>query len=536
MPSPIGHALAGTAAGWLLQPPRASGSGNGARWLWTLVFALLGTAPDLDLLVGTHRGPTHSLAAAVMVGIGVWAVLRAGTGRPGRLATACAAAYGSHILIDWLGTDTSPPLGLLALWPFSTAYYQAPWQVFPAVSRRFGQPGLFWRPNTLALVRELLILVPVVAIVAWLRRSGRPRGSALVVFAAIGAGVITAIPGAVRPLAAASAQARAPEYAEQSNAYLRAIVLYLSGEFETALAVAATLTEADISDQAGKLKLDPRTTAGALMLHTELAFPQDPSAYEKIADFHLTRARRLLGDLRRTQKPGEFQRGWYLLASAELQGAMALNTAEEVLVEARSLFPRDPDLLLASAVALELRTFASSPQPVLQRFPTSSQIRVPDSGLDVRLTLESSARYLSEAVTIAPGHDEVRLRLGRVLHRLGQADRAADELEVVRRRAADPAFKYLAALFEGAVESSRQRPDRAEVLYQEALDVTPGQSAFVGLSEACYAQGRAADAARALEGAFRHPPVIDPWFAYLVGDGWHTASRLAAMRSLVARR
>jgi hypothetical protein len=60
MPSPVGHALGGIAAGVRL-------TGNSRRALWTL--AGIGAAADLDLLVGAHRGISHSLGAAVLAGL-----------------------------------------------------------------------------------------------------------------------------------------------------------------------------------------------------------------------------------------------------------------------------------------------------------------------------------------------------------------------------------------------------------------------------------------------------------------------------------
>jgi inner membrane protein len=98
-----------------------------------------------------------------MVAAAAWLVLRGRSPSAGRLALACGVAYGSHVLLDWLGVDTSPPRGVVAWWPFSAAYHQAPWPVFLAISRRFHQPALFWWPNAVALLRELLILGPIAA-------------------------------------------------------------------------------------------------------------------------------------------------------------------------------------------------------------------------------------------------------------------------------------------------------------------------------------------------------------------------------------
>jgi inner membrane protein len=130
--------------------------------------------PDADLLVGAHSGPTHGVGSALLVAVIVWVWL-ASHRRPRRevslrLAVACGLAYASHILLDWLGTDTSAPIGIMALWPFSRNYYQSGLQLFMAVSRRYWRPGLFWWPNFLALIRELLILVPVLVIIQRVRR------------------------------------------------------------------------------------------------------------------------------------------------------------------------------------------------------------------------------------------------------------------------------------------------------------------------------------------------------------------------------
>jgi len=135
------------------------------------LYAALGMAADLDLLVGAHSGATHGLGAALIVGATVWVVLRIrGVSRVVRTACASAIAYASHTLLDWLGTDSSPPIGIMALWPFSREYYESPWHIFMAISRRYWLPE-FWTFNLLALGRELLILVPLAGILLLIRRS-----------------------------------------------------------------------------------------------------------------------------------------------------------------------------------------------------------------------------------------------------------------------------------------------------------------------------------------------------------------------------
>lgn len=187
MPSPVGHALAGLAAGWAVAPP----SGSARRGLRRgTAFALAAVLPDLDLLTSVHRGPTHGVGAAVLAGAVAWVwcawaerrmrssgrpVARgetraeAGAEAPWRVGLAVGAAWGTHTLLDWLGVDTSPPIGLMALWPFSRDYYASHVDLFLAVSRRYWRPD-FLALNLHALAREILLLAPLAAAVLRFRR------------------------------------------------------------------------------------------------------------------------------------------------------------------------------------------------------------------------------------------------------------------------------------------------------------------------------------------------------------------------------
>jgi len=127
-----------------------------------LTYAAIGVAPDLDLLVGSHSTYTHSVGTVGIVFLAAWAVTR----RP-RLAAAISAAWASHLLLDWLGSDTSPPIGIMALWPFSREHYQSSFYVFDAISRRYWLPEQFVWSNLKAAMREVLILGPVAAVSYW---------------------------------------------------------------------------------------------------------------------------------------------------------------------------------------------------------------------------------------------------------------------------------------------------------------------------------------------------------------------------------
>ncbi|MBA2603817.1 MAG: metal-dependent hydrolase [Acidobacteria bacterium] len=166
MPSPLGHALAGAAAGWAIAPSASVSLDRERSRMWRqgALFALAGMLPDLDLLLFTvHRGPTHSIAAAAIIGLVV------GTAsRRWRAGLAAGAAYGTHVLLDWLGTDTAPPIGLMVLWPVTDNYFQSDAHLFQAISRRYWQHH-FWDHNLRAVGWELVMLVPPAAVALWVR-------------------------------------------------------------------------------------------------------------------------------------------------------------------------------------------------------------------------------------------------------------------------------------------------------------------------------------------------------------------------------
>ena len=109
---------------------------------------------------------THSIGFAALVGLAafVWR-------RDVRLSVAVALAVGTHILFDWLGSDDSPPLGVMALWPLTDRFYFADAFIFEAISRRYWLPGFFMH-NFLAVLREIAILAPI-ALVVWRSRRGQ---------------------------------------------------------------------------------------------------------------------------------------------------------------------------------------------------------------------------------------------------------------------------------------------------------------------------------------------------------------------------
>lgn len=171
MPSPVGHAVAGIASAWLVAgvPERRRAIKE------SVLFGGLAMAPDLDLLFGVHSGPTHSLGATALVAAAALLVHRRLRGapielRPAVFVLACAVAYGSHVLLDWLATDSKLPIGIMALWPINRQHYESDWHLFMAISRRYHQGWTFIRHNMLALGWEMILLLPALLLVMRFRR------------------------------------------------------------------------------------------------------------------------------------------------------------------------------------------------------------------------------------------------------------------------------------------------------------------------------------------------------------------------------
>jgi len=100
------------------------------------LLGALAAAPDLDLLISRHRGETHSIGAAAFVAsIAAWRRWPFAGGGRWRIWLAAWLAWSSHPLLDALSPDNSPPIGVMALWPFSREYMQTGLAVFAPIWR-----------------------------------------------------------------------------------------------------------------------------------------------------------------------------------------------------------------------------------------------------------------------------------------------------------------------------------------------------------------------------------------------------------------
>jgi inner membrane protein len=168
MPLPVAHGLLGASLVAAVLPRRSP-----RRYALSLAAgALLANAADLDFgLVFAlhsrvwHRGFTHSLAFALIVGLVLFIAF--GRGRA-RRAAAYALAYASHAVLDFATTKIGG--GVELLWPFSTERLALGWLGLSEVPSRV-PPAEVVRYLS---VEFLIFAPPLLALLLWRRKRSRP--------------------------------------------------------------------------------------------------------------------------------------------------------------------------------------------------------------------------------------------------------------------------------------------------------------------------------------------------------------------------
>ena len=144
------------------------------------LVVLLANLPDIDylpgLLVGElnryHHLYTHTLGWVVATVVSAWWWWkRRHPDADGRTLLVFLAAGLSHLAADFVTTDRRPPLGIMALWPFSSEFYLSATPLFWPL-RKATVADMFQLHNVQAVLVEAAWCLPLLALVlAWkLRR------------------------------------------------------------------------------------------------------------------------------------------------------------------------------------------------------------------------------------------------------------------------------------------------------------------------------------------------------------------------------
>ena len=212
---------------------------------------------------------------------------------------------------------------------------------------------------------------------------------------------------------------------------------------------------------------------------------------------------------------------------ARSRPASTPGAAPGYLAEARTLFPDDPYVKLAEAVAVEFEASASRPSPLSRRASGPATFdQIAAEMLDASAAESARAALIQRAVAafevLLPDERvgaEAHLRAGYGRLRLGQPDRAREHFGLAAS-SSDPFVRYLAHLYTGWSLAREGRVDAAAAAYREALGVVPrARSATLLLTSVLFMHHRLADA-EAVATEFMAGPAApgDPLRSYRLGD------------------
>lgn len=139
--------------------------------IWCAALALL---PDADVFtrrvfadphgIAGHRGISHSLATAIVIGAIAGVTVRLGGMPPVRSALFSIALVATHGLLDTL---TDGGAGIALLWPFSNERLHAPWRPIPVSP--IGR-GILSARGLYVMGVEAMIFAPLLAYALWPHR------------------------------------------------------------------------------------------------------------------------------------------------------------------------------------------------------------------------------------------------------------------------------------------------------------------------------------------------------------------------------
>jgi tetratricopeptide (TPR) repeat protein len=341
---------------------------------------------------------------------------------------------------------------------------------------------------------------------------------------------------------AATASGEEPSRRRFSRAeYVEIVRQYARGERAAAVAALGAWSERDLARQLGAAdeaaraaercpscpnSLESLPLKAAVMLHW------DRDRAEQPAPEGVEQPRRCPGPLAglagryarviaRSAPQDEFPRRFFHMVVLSCQWDGCFEEADRWAGEAIEIYPRDADLLLArGSVREEAATIGQFPPgDVLDRGRASPEAAA--AGLR-REWFGRARRDFEDALRVDPKLVLARLRLGRVLWRLGQVDLAREQLQAALATSSTGVHAYLAHLFLGRVQQDGGSLDEAVAEYRLAVELHPGAlAAGVALSSGLALQGDAEAARLALRQGMRgagRRPERDPYWDYLVAN------------------
>jgi hypothetical protein len=227
--------------------------------------------------------------------------------------------------------------------------------------------------------------------------------------------------------------------------------------------------------------------------------------------------------VRKNSRPSAAELTFHRAATAVFEGAADAPVLQAHTAHALKRFPDDHRLILARAIAAELRTW---PDPRDGRTPRERSA----DGVGLAIARLNGARQFEEL------RAEAALHLGFMAIRNGDAAEALPYLREAESTNHDTFILHLVQLFRGRALERLNRTDEAISAYRAALAAEPGQTAQLALASALARTGRPQDAIRVAAGATTSSwDRVDPWVAYGRGDARMWLTIVAQLRRELAR-
>jgi tetratricopeptide (TPR) repeat protein len=271
-----------------------------------------------------------------------------------------------------------------------------------------------------------------------------------------------------------------------------------------------TLTAAVAAAVSGPASWPWEDLRAAAMLHAEACVAATDKA--GVCEFHIIQAERLLGrTVTLSPRQEDFAWRWYRVLPRVLSAVGQKSLARGVETQALEKWRSD----MARASYLQGMELESKGSHAALRQTSSGPNAYDRVGVWASYFAQAGELF-TRALTQRPDLTAAALHLGRIRMLQGHTAEAAGLFRSALTDV-DPAVRYLASLFLGALEEREEHFDAAEKLYRDALECVPyGQSAPLALSELLSRTGREADARRVLAARLlrMNKEVLEPFWAY----------------------
>ena len=304
--------------------------------------------------------------------------------------------------------------------------------------------------------------------------------------------------------------------------YVGAVQAYASGR-EAAEAVTPLIewTDGQFETAVGKYAAqpEPRFTAAAA-LHLEIAagiVMRSPAGAARHLEFgvQLVRLARATGRNVPRLAPAamaEFAERWFVAAASTLLSVNDATRAAPFIGRGLELAPKSADLRLLSGILDEMSALSMNPDESRSGSQMSRIMLARTQALS-----RAKGKY-QKLLVDEPRFTRARIRLGRVLWLLNERDSALAELLRGQSEAREPAQRYLAAMFLGALYEQSGNLTGARIAYETALAAAPAsQAATVALGHLDVMAGRPDRAQALARQLLSKPPVGDEWWSYKNG-------------------